>query len=175
MPFMQVGTSWCSAVSRGIDYTFTWEERLENVALGIFPFARWIHLHPANSRAGVLWRLMAPSRDSQSLSRYGDRPVKRSYPRYYPRQSCNCREGSTDLSRSFGRDCSRHGQCDLPDKEFRSDCYSTALTLCEPAISAGFCMSPYRSDFLFDPILHQIVWRKVSGDPACARAPGLSC
>ena len=42
---MQVGTSCFSAVSRGIDYTFTWEKRLENVALGIFPLARWIHLH----------------------------------------------------------------------------------------------------------------------------------
>ena len=123
-------------------------------------------------------RVMAPYgsiQGSQSLSRYGDRSVERSYPRYYPRQSCNCREGFTDLSRSFGRDCSRHGQCDLPDKEFRSHCYSTALTLCEPAISAGLCMSPYRSDFLFDPILDQIVWRKVSEDPACASACGLSC
>ena len=39
MPFMQVGTSWGSAVSRGIDYTFTWKQRLEKVALGILPFA----------------------------------------------------------------------------------------------------------------------------------------
>jgi len=57
---------------------------------------------------------------SQSLSRYGDRSVERSYPRYYPRRPCRRRKGFTDLSRSFGRDCSRHGQCDLPDKEFRS-------------------------------------------------------
>ena len=56
---------------------------------------------------------------SQSLSRYGDRSIERSYPRYYPRRSCKHREGSTDLSRSSGRDHSRHGQCYLPDKEFR--------------------------------------------------------
>ena len=30
-PFVQVGTSCESAVSRGIDYTFTWKQRLEKV------------------------------------------------------------------------------------------------------------------------------------------------
>ena len=30
-----------------------------------------------------------------------------------------CREGSTDLSRLHERDCSRSGQCYLPDKELR--------------------------------------------------------
>jgi hypothetical protein len=37
------------------------------------------------------------------------------------------RVGSTDLSRLLGRDCSRHGQCYLPDKEFRSLCYPFSL------------------------------------------------
>jgi hypothetical protein len=54
--------------------------------------------------------------------------------------------GSTDLSRLFGRDCSRHGQCYLPDKEFRSRCYSTVLPPWELVISANFYMSPCRSD-----------------------------
>ena len=45
MPFMQVGTSCDPAVSRGIDYTFTWKERFENVAFAVLAFARWIHFH----------------------------------------------------------------------------------------------------------------------------------
>ena len=43
-PFVQVGTSCESAVSRGIDYTFTSPQRPEDVAAGIFPLPRWIHL-----------------------------------------------------------------------------------------------------------------------------------
>ena len=64
---------------------------------------------------------------SQPLSRYGDRRaddltlgITRGTPARH-------RVGSTELSRFFGRDCSRHGQCYLPDKEFRSLCYPFSL------------------------------------------------
>jgi hypothetical protein len=43
--FVQVGTSCTSTVSRGTDYTFTCSQRAEYLATGIFPFARWIHVH----------------------------------------------------------------------------------------------------------------------------------
>src|SRR5262245_49521527 len=56
---------------------------------------------------------------SQPLSRYGDRrldDLTLGITRSIPGRCC---VGSTDLSRLLGRDCSRHGQCYLPDKEFR--------------------------------------------------------
>ena len=42
---MQVGTSRASAVSRGVDYTFTWSGGVEYLRPAVFPFARWVHTH----------------------------------------------------------------------------------------------------------------------------------
>ena len=74
-------------------------------------------------------RVMEPCdsiQGSQPLSRYGDRRVT-VLPSVLPVVSLQrYRVGFTDLSRLLGRDRSRHGQCYLPDKEFRSLCYPFA-------------------------------------------------
>ena len=113
MPFMQVGTSWCSTVSRGIDYTFTWKERFENIAFAVLAFASrqtpgpafygTCRFHPGISTPESL---RGSSPDDLTLGITRDAPARR-------------REGFTDLSRLSRRDRSRHGQCYLPDKEFR--------------------------------------------------------
>ncbi len=86
------------------------------------------------------------------------------------RDGLHRREGFTDLSRCSWRDHSRPGQFHLPDKEFRSILLPMVLweTPWGPVISAGLCMSPCSSDFIFNlrQCVTQVVWRKVSEDSA---------
>src|SRR6516225_758822 len=55
---------------------------------------------------------------------------------------------SRSLRQSHDRYAIRAGR-NLPDKEFRSLLLLHSIMLREPVISAGFCMSPCRSDCIF--------------------------
>ena len=74
--------------------------------------------------------------------------------------------GFTDLSRLNGRARARPGQFGLPDKELRS---VLLLSACAegPVISAGLCMSPCSSDYIFIPASRD-ARRIVSEDPECS-------
>src|SRR5207249_11808081 len=78
MPFMQVGTSCDPAVSRGIDYTFTWKERFENIAFAVLAFASRQIPGPASYGA------CSSIQGSQALSRYGDRSSRTILPSVLP-------------------------------------------------------------------------------------------
>jgi hypothetical protein len=161
MPFMQVGTSCTSAVSRGIDYTFTWKERFENIAFAVLAFAtrqipgpafyETFRFHPGISTPESL---RGSSADDLTLGITHDAPARH-------------REGFTDLSRSFGWDCSRHGQCDLPDKEFRYLRTVHSVTAHRSMGARSFlsrsALSPGRSDYLI-PFPLQRVRHIVSED-----------
>jgi hypothetical protein len=128
-PFVQVGTSCDSTVSRGIDYTFTWSKRAEYLVF--CALAR-------STRAGVLWIAFPadPSRDLTPESLRGSRCFA-TLPSVLPAAHLHGhREGSTDLSQLNERDRSRSGQFHLPDKEFRYLRLSVS------------CMSPCRTDYI---------------------------
>ena len=64
----------------GVDYTFTWSQRAEYLATGIFPFARWIHLHrkPDNLTETILSQMV-------SLPHETTDPIKSHYIRLFGR------------------------------------------------------------------------------------------
>jgi hypothetical protein len=114
----------------------------------------YVHLDPATRVFASIYfqgRRVMKSFDSiqgsHTLSRYGDRRLA-ILPSVLPTTSCKRREGSTDLSRFLGRDRSRHGQFDLPDKEFRSVLLHPGLGRVSRFDSAHLCMSPCSSDHI---------------------------
>ena len=54
-----------SAVSRSIDYTFTWSQRPEDVAAGILPLSRWIHLDGRSNDLFEAFEIKMPSFENQ--------------------------------------------------------------------------------------------------------------
>jgi hypothetical protein len=67
-PFVQVGTSCTSTVSRGTDYTFTWSQRLEAVTAE----SSRLTARTIRDQGRRVMRLAAHPESLTSLSRYGD-------------------------------------------------------------------------------------------------------
>src|SRR6266446_459799 len=105
----------------------------------------------------------SPIQGSHSLSRYGDWQganltlgITRDTPAW-------CREGFTDLSRIDNQDRSWPGQCDLPDKELRSE----VLLLTRMCQGAGRFRRPLHVAMQLGLALHPPqagAWRIVSED-----------
>ena len=98
--------------------------------------------------------LLAPSRVSHTLSRYGDRAIT-ILPSVLPAALLQRREGFTDLSRLVDGIAPAPGNVTYPTRNFAQFCCPSQVSEWGPDISAGLCMSPCSSDFLFDLLRHR--------------------
>ena len=159
---MQVGTSCASAITRGIDYTFTCPERAECVVLEFLRLPFFL----ARDRAGVLWSVSDCSiQGSHSLSRYGDH-IAVILPSVLPATPARRREGFTDLSRLMSAIARTPGSFVYPTRNFATlgpFVSVTSRTLEGADISAALFASPRRPDYIIT-IRSDRVWRVVSED-----------